>query len=835
MKKIRKKIVISLWIVLLTVLGTLAALFFGVTNGYIGDMPDLAALQNPVNRYASHLYDCNGDKIGDWSLASSNRSYASYQDLSPYLIMALVATEDVRFYEHSGIDYRALTRAIVKRGVMKQKSAGGGSTITQQLAKQVYTNAEGSKSKTTMQRLFEKPMEWLIAIQLERIYTKEEIIAMYFNQYDFLYNANGVIMASRTYFGKKDAKGLTLSEAAILVGMCKNAAVYKPVLRSKDGSLHVNPACESRRNVVIDQMVKAGYITSAEAAAAKAEPIDISHFRPTLEDTHKTGKMLYVREYLRKIMMAKKPVRSEYGDYGQYYNDSCAWEDNPLYGWCNKNVKRNGQHYNLYTDGLKVYCTIDPKMQEYAEKSVDEHLTYLQGVFDRQIGRSTNPYYSGLSAETREKLTNRAMRRTTRWITMANNGHSEEEIIKNFNTPVKMKVYSPRSQNHEKDTTMTPLDSMLYTKHFMRAAFMAMEPNTGFIKCYVSGSDFNYFQYDMVMSGRRQIGSTMKPLLYSLYMQNGYTPCDMLDSRRKRYDGGNGGAWVPRGGAGAGGGKISVKRALQTSNNTCSAQIISLVTPHNFIEWLHELGIGYIDEKKYENDILCLGPCDISLYEMCGAYTSFVNKGVRHAPVLVTRITDSEGNVISDIGNGLQPYIKEVMSEETSYKMIDMMKAVIQGGTGKPMRQYFGGPIAGKTGTTNDNSDGWFMCYTPELVLGAWVGGEERFIHFATGIGQGAKAALPICGKFLRRTYSDSSLGYKTSKPFDIPKDFDYCKEHDPIDPTEMPVVKRASTPAKKKNPSNTGAVKQPQEETFVPEPEEFNEETASQIDDLLI
>lgn len=814
MKKIRKKIIITLWLVIVLVLGSLIGLFYGVINGYIGDMPDLAELQNPVNRYSSKLFDCNGDTICDWSLASSNRTYSSYNELSPYLIKALVATEDVRFYDHSGIDYKALLRALLKRGVMNKKSAGGGSTITQQLAKQVYTNVDGQTAKSTKERLFQKPMEWIIAVQLERLYTKDEIIAMYFNQYDFLYNANGIKMAALTYFQKRPCD-LTLSESAILVGMCKNAALFKPVLRAKDGTLSVNPSCVDRRNVVIDQMLKAGYISTTEGEMAKAEPIDIEHFSPTLEDKdQQKGRHPYLREYLRKIMMAKKPVRSEYSkaNYGKYYNDSVAWEDNPLYGWCNKNCKRDGSHYNLYTDGLRVYSTIDTTMQNYAENAVRAHLASLQSTFDRQIGSPLRPYYSGLGAKKIAQLTDLAMQRTNRWMTMAAAGCDTATIRKSFRTPYRMKVYSPNAPHHERDTTMTPLDSMLYTKHYLRAAFMAMEPNTGFVKCYVGGEDFDYFQYDMVMTGRRQIGSTMKPLLYSQYMQNGYTPCDKVSSRPIRFDGGHGGAWIPKGGAFAGGGEIPVKTALQTSNNTCSAHIIHLVTPYDFIEWLHDLGIGYIDHDKYENDILCLGAPDISLYEMCGAYTAFVSKGVRHAPVLVTRITDSEGNVLADLGKGLQPYIKEVMSESTSYKMIDMMRAVIQRGTGRPMNSYHHGDMIGKTGTTNDNSDGWFMCCTPELVMGAWVGGEERFIHFATGIGQGAKAALPICGRFIRSTYSNEKLGYKSGKRFDIPQDFNFCDSHDPEDPDAKQQLLPLSQ-QRKPRPQSTGTkpVQRPQ------------------------
>lgn len=835
MKHLRRKIILTLWFLLVVVVGTLTLLFLGVTGGYIGDMPNLRELQNPVNRYASKLFDCNGDTICDWSLASSNRTYTPYDSLSPYLIQALVATEDVRFYDHSGIDYKALMRAVVKRGVLKQKSAGGGSTITQQLAKQVYTNEDGGVARTTRERLFQKPMEWLIAIQLERLYTKNEIISMYFNQYDFLYNANGIAMAARTYFSKRPS-GLTLSEAAVLVGMCKNASVYKPVLRNPDGTVSVNPRAVARRGVVIDQMLKAGYITQADADAAKAEEIDVAHFSPTLENyQQQKGKHPYLREYLRKIMMARKPVRSEYGDYGRYYNDSMAWEDNPLYGWCNKNVKRDGSHYNLYTDGLRVYSTIDPTMQEYAEKAVRAQLAFLQGVFDQQIGDPLRPYFHGLSARQTARLTRSAMRRTTRWATMAAAGASDSDIVAAFHTPVRMKIYSPRQNAeglHERDTTMTPLDSMLYTKHYLRASFMAMEPNTGFVKCYVGGDNFDYFQYDMVMTGRRQIGSTMKPLLYSLYMQNGYTPCDMISSRPMRFNGGHGVAWIPRGGAYAGGGQIPVRVALQTSNNTCSAHIIHIVTPHNFLAWLHDLGIGYIDPRQYDNDVTCLGTPDISLAEMCGAYTAFVAKGVRHLPVLVTRITDSQGNVLADLGSGLQPYIREVMSEATSYKMIDMMRAVVQRGTGRGMNHYHSGDLIGKTGTTNDNSDGWFMCATPELVMGAWVGGEERFIHFLGGIGQGAKAALPICGRFVESTYNDSSLGYKRSLRFDIPEGFDPCDSRDPITPEQY--EQRYGKPAPKK-PRHEA----PPHHAPAPDHEESNEHTdehvPSAVDELLI
>ena len=765
MKHLRRNIFIFIWLLILGGLGGTVWFFYNVFEGAIGYMPNIEQLENPVNKFASQIFTADGKPIGTWSYSSNNRILVDYDELSPWVVKALVATEDERFFEHSGIDYRALVRAILKRGILRQRSAGGGSTISQQLAKQLFSERVQSEH----QRLMQKPIEWAIALKLEQYYTKEEIITMYLSYFDFLHNAVGIKSAASIYFNGKDAKDLDINDAAILVGMCKNPSLYNPVGHPE--------RCEQRRNVVIDQMLKVGYLTQDQADSCKAMPLAINYKPQDFKD----GEATYLREYLRQVLMARKPVRSQYASWqGQkFYEDSLAWECDPLYGWCNKHTKRDGQPYNLYTDGLRIYTSVDSRMQQYAEQSLLDHLkNTLQPAFDKELKNNKNaPYASDLSAAKRQQLVDAAMRQSPRWSEMKNEGCTEEEIIKSFNTKVRMSVFT---LNGTKDTTMSPLDSLLYYKSFLRSSFMCMDNATGDVKAYVGGVDYTHFQYDMVTSGKRQVGSTIKPFLYSLAMDNDMTPCDEVMNEQRTYQVGNS-TWTPRNsGGGRVGELVTLRWALQNSNNWISAYLINELTPTQFVKTLHQFGIK--DQNLVPTPSLCLGTCDISLVEMVSAYTAFTNKGICRHPRFVTRIEDANGNIIADFRDrdGWDFYYQPI-SESSSYKMISMMRAVMDGGTGSRMRNRYGimSPMAGKTGTTNGNSDGWFVGYTPQLTFGAWVGGEERSIRFVSmANGQGAAAALPIAAMFMQKVYKDTSLGYSPNAQFDIPADHQDCNAY---------------------------------------------------------
>ncbi len=738
----------------------LGGIFYCIFTGSIGYMPEIEELENPVNKFASQVVSADGKLIGTWSYSRANRIFVGYDDISPSVIQALIATEDERFYDHSGIDIKALFRAIVKRGLFMQKSAGGGSTITQQLAKQLYSE----KAENVKERILQKPIEWVIALKLERYYTKEEILTMYLNHFDFLHNAVGIKTAAKTYFGK-EPKDLTVNESATLIGMCKNPSYFNPVR---------NPErCEQRRNVVLSQMEKVGYISSDEASRLKLEPLQLNFHRTD----HKEGTAAYLRDYLRQILMAKKPARSDYASWQnqKYYEDSLAWETDPVFGWCNKNVKRDGTPYNIYTDGLKVYTTIDSRMQRYAEEAVQKHVVgELQPLFDKELKTNKNaPYASVLSADEVAKKFQRAKHQCARYIQMKSDGYSESEIEDAFNTPTEMTVYTPHG---EVDTVMTPSDSIKYYKRFLRTGFMVMENETGSVKAYVGGTDFSHFQYDMCTQGRRQVGSTIKPYLYSLAMENGWSPCDEAPNIQQTYQVGNK-TWTPRNGSRARYGEmVTLKWGLATSNNWISAWLMNQMSPSALVRLIHEYGI--LNKDVVPSMSLCLGPCDISVSEMVGAYSAFPMKGVRRIPMYISRIEDAEGNIIAEF----LPRVHEVISEESSYKMITLMRGVMDGGTGGRMRGRYKihAPMGGKTGTTNDNSDGWFVGYTPSLTFGAWVGGEERDIHFASmAVGQGASAALPIAAYFLQKMYADSSLHYSPTENFSVPGNFNPCASYD--------------------------------------------------------
>ena len=755
----RKTFIIVLWALLL--IGMLATyiIFSAISDGKIGYVPPIEELENPNLKFATQVISDDGKVLGTWSLSKENRLYVGYEDLSPNLVHALVATEDVRFSEHSGIDARAFMRALIKRGVFMQKNAGGGSTITQQLAKQFYSPT----ADNVMERLLQKPIEWVIAVKLERYYTKEEILTMYLNKFDFLNNAVGIKTAAGTYFSK-DPKDLSIEEAATLIGMCKNPSLYNP--------RRFNERTRGRRNVVLDQMRKAGYLTEDERDSLQALPL-VLRYRPV---DHNDGLATYFREYLRGVLNAKKPVKKNYRGWQmqKFYEDSLAWETNPLYGWCAKNKKKDGSNYNLYTDGLKIYTTINSRMQQYAEEAVQEHVAeYLQPrFFKEKKGRKTAPYTNQLSAEEVDAILNRSIKQSERRRVMKAAGYSDAEIMKAFNTPREMTVFTYQG---EKDTIMTPLDSIKYYKHFLRAGFMSMDPITGYVKAYVGGPNYDNFKYDMAMVGRRQVGSTIKPYLYSLAMENGFSPCDETRNIEGTYFDENGIAWTPRNSSKKHYGEIvTLKWGLANSNNWISAYLMSKLNPYEFVRLIHSFGV--LNKEIQPTISLCLGPCEISVGEMVSAYTAFVNKGIRTAPLFVTRIEDNDGNVLATFS----PQVNEVISESSAYKMLVMLRAVINEGTGGRVRRLYHitADMGGKTGTTNNNSDGWFMGFTPSLVSGCWVGGEERDIHFdRMADGQGASMALPIWGIYMNKVYADKTLGYSQEEKFDIPDEFDPCKD----------------------------------------------------------
>lgn len=753
----RRKFIHILWSILLFCVFFCFVATVCIWNGWIGYMPPVEELQNPIDRYATQVYSCDGKVIGTYNQNKDNRIHVPYDSISPYVVQALVATEDARFYEHSGIDMKALARAIVKRGLMGQTSAGGGSTITQQLAKQLYSEHAQSK----LERIMQKPIEWIIALKLERNYTKDEIITMYLNYFDFLHNAVGIKMASNTYFSKEPNK-LSLNEAATLVGLCKNPSYFNPVRYSERS--------EDRRNVVLGQMLKAGYITKAEYDENRQLPLELN-FR-TID--HKDGSATYFREFLRKYMSANKPERKNYPSWGatQYYIDSIAWASDPLYGWCNKNTKKDGTHYNIYTDGLKIRTSINYEMQKYAEESVYAHVVkYLQPQFNKENKSKPNaPFTDELTPKQVNDILSRSMRQSDRWRAMAEAGYSDEEIRPSFREPTNMTIFT---YHGDIDTTMTPMDSIRYVKSFLRAGFMSMDPKTGEVKAYVGGLDYAHFQYDMVMLGRRQVGSTIKPFLYSLAMENGFTPCDVAPNVQQTYMVA-GQPWTPRNASHSRyGSMVSLKWGLQQSNNWISAYLMSKLSPQQFVALLKKFGIDSPD--IHPSMSLCLGPCDVSVGEMVSGYTAFANNGIRCAPLFVTKIEDSDGNVLATF----QPRMNEVISQEGTYKMLDMMRAVVDGGTASRLRFKFNlmGDIAAKTGTTNRNSDAWFIGVTPNLVSGCWVGGEDRDIHFdSMTYGQGASMALPIWAYFMKKVYRNRALGYSEDDKFDIPEDYNPCE-----------------------------------------------------------
>lgn len=750
-----KKMIRALWTI--NFCGVALVMLIGVMiyHGYIGYMPPVEGLLNPEDRFASRLFTSDGVEMGRFYQSRNNRVYADYSEISPNVINALIATEDERFMQHSGIDIMALSRVLFKTILLRQKNAGGGSTITQQLAKQLYS----PESDGLMDRFIQKPVEWAIAVKLERYYTKEEIIKMYLNQFDFLNNAVGIKTAAHVYFNTTP-DSLKIEQAAMLVGMAKNPSLYNPVRADR------KDAAVGRRNVVLQQMLKADLITEAECDSLCALPLDVKFTKVD----HKDGIAPYFREAVRLMMQAKEPRRGDYPDWDQqrFVDDSIQWATNPLYGWVEKNPKPDGTKYNIYIDGLRIYTSIDSRMQKYAEEAVIDHLkNTLQPQFDREKG-SRGPYTTN-SAElgqlTPRKLIDRAIRQSERYRVLKNAGMSDAEIMEEFDKPVDMTVFSYDGGQVQK--TMSPRDSVVYQKMFLRAGFMSMDPLTGQVKAYVGGPNFHFFQYDMAGVGRRQIGSTVKPFLYTYAFEEGFTPCDMFLNAQPSITLPTGEVWAPRNtGHARIGEMVDLYWALTNSNNWISARLMSELSPSTLARTMHTFGItNHLDPVVS----LCLGPCDVSVREMVTAYTAFSNKGLRVDPIYVTKITDNNGNVISEF----TPQYTEVMSQEAYFKMVNILQNVINSGTGSRLRRApynITAVMGGKTGTTNYNADGWFMGFTPNLVSGVWVGGDERYIHFnRMAQGQGAAMALPIYGLYMKKVYADKSLPYSQTLQFPEP------------------------------------------------------------------
>lgn len=750
-----KKMIRALWTI--NFCGVALVMLIGVMiyHGYIGYMPPVEGLLNPEDRFASRLFTSDGVEMGRFYQSRNNRVYADYSEISPNVINALIATEDERFMQHSGIDIMALSRVLFKTILLRQKNAGGGSTITQQLAKQLYS----PESDGLMDRFIQKPVEWAIAVKLERYYTKEEIIKMYLNQFDFLNNAVGIKTAAHVYFNTTP-DSLKIEQAAMLVGMAKNPSLYNPVRADR------KDAAVGRRNVVLQQMLKADLITEAECDSLCALPLEVKFTKVD----HKDGIAPYFREAVRLMMQAKEPRRGDYPDWDQqrFVDDSIQWATNPLYGWVEKNPKPDGTKYNIYTDGLRIYTSIDSRMQKYAEEAVIDHLkNTLQPQFDREKG-SRGPYTTN-SAElgqlTPRKLIDRAIRQSERYRVLKNAGMRDAEIMEEFDKPVDMTVFSYDGGQVQK--TMSPRDSVVYQKMFLRAGLMSMDPLTGQVKAYVGGPNFHFFQYDMAGVGRRQIGSTVKPFLYTYAFEEGFTPCDMFLNAQPSITLPTGEVWAPRNtGHARIGEMVDLYWALTNSNNWISARLMSELSPSTLARTMHTFGItNHLDPVVS----LCLGPCDVSVREMVTAYTAFSNKGLRVDPIYVTKITDNNGNVISEF----TPQYTEVMSQEAYFKMVNILQNVINSGTGSRLRRApynITAVMGGKTGTTNYNADGWFMGFTPNLVSGVWVGGDERYIHFnRMAQGQGAAMALPIYGLYMKKVYADKSLPYSQTLQFPEP------------------------------------------------------------------
>ena len=734
------------WIILCAPVALILLLLLLTRLGAFGKLPTFEELENPKSNLATEIYSDDGEMIGSFFI--QNRSYVDYNELSPALVAALISTEDMRFYSHSGIDFISLARVAVKTLALGNRRQGGGSTITQQLAKNlyprdtaVYNNPISKGSKLVISKL----KEWITAVMLEYNYTKEEIITMYLNTVPYGSNAYGIKSAARTFFNKLPSE-LNVQEAAMLVGVVNAPTRYSP-RSNPDRAL-------ARRNTVISRMREKGYLTRAQRDSIQALPIELD-FRPI---SHNAGTGTYFREMLRMVMTSGKPSRESFGpgaagdwDYRQAVEQ---WESNPLYGWCDKNVKANGQPYDLYRDGLKIYTTVNATMQRYAEQAVWEQMgETVQPMMDR-VTKARGSVFSDISKDEREAIMRRAKKNSDRYRQMKRAGATDAEIDKAFATPVPMRVFSYKG---DRDTVMSPDDSLMYYKKFLRASFMAVDPSNGYVRAYVGGTSYRYFKYDMAKQGRRQVGSTIKPFVYTFAIEQlDLTPCTQVPNLPVTIETDNE-PWSPREAS-----KVvydgewkPLRWGLANSRNNYSAWIMKQARqPQAVADFIHKFGIrSYIDPVY----ALCLGTSDFSLFELVGAYGTFANRGVHVDPIFVTRIEDRHGNVLANFTSPSQ----DAISEQSAYTMLGMLKRVVNAGTAGRIRAL---------GLKADmkNSDAWFVGVTPKLVAGAWVGGEDRSIHLSSG-GEGSRIALPIFANFMKKVYGDSKLGITEKDQFPIP------------------------------------------------------------------
>ncbi len=720
---------------------------------FFGPMPAFEELENPKSNIATEIISEDNVVLGNFYV--QNRTFVDYNEISPNVINALIATEDARFHSHSGIDFRGLGRVMFKTVLFGKRTAGGGSTITQQLAKNLFPRDTASNSAAIVRKtklVITKFKEWITSVKLERNYTKKEIIAMYLNVVEFGSNSFGIKSAARTFFNTTP-DSLKIEQAALLVGVVNAPTRFSPV-RNPERSIQ-------RRNVVLKQMEKYGYLTTQQYDSISKLPITLNYS----EQDHNAGLATYFREMIRLFMTAKQPERRFYYSADMYSEDSLLWETNALYGWCSKNLKPDGTPYNIYRDGLKVYTTVNSKMQEYAETSLKEHLkTELQPTLDNEIkARGGRLFSSKITTEQANDIIYSAMRQTERYRLLRNTGASRDSIMANFNEKVRMKVFTWKG---ERDTLMSPLDSIKHYKKFLRSSFMAMDPHNGHIKAYVGGPDFRHFKYDMVKQGKRQVGSTIKPFLYTLAMQEGYSPCLEVPNVPQTFLVADS-TYTPKNSSPSkyDGKMVTLKWGLANSVNYISAWVLKQFTPEAVVDMIKQLGIHSKVEPVYS---IFLGPFDFSLYEMVGAYGTFVNKGVHVEPIFVTRIEDRNGNVLAQFNTTKT----EAISDQTAFLMVNLLEGVINQGTGVRLRYKYQlpGKIGGKTGTTQNHSDGWFMGITPNLVAGVWTGAEDRAVHFDNlKMGQGASMALPVFANFLQKVYADPSLGITPEDDWDRP------------------------------------------------------------------
>ncbi len=765
----RRGVIVAMWSVVVIGVIAVTSLFLMARYEKLGPMPTFDELENPKTNLATQIFSEDGEVLGTYFI--ENRTYLSYEELFPAdrskwleidghtlppIVAALLATEDVRFFDHSGIDFQATARAGIRTVILGQSGQGGGSTITQQLAKNLYKtrrNKEGLEGSAGT--LAAKAQEYVIATQLEYNYTKEEIVAMYLNTVEFSNSNFGIKSAANNFFGKEPCD-LSVEEAAVIAGQVKAPGTYAPLKRGEP-----NEKARERRNTVLDRMAAAGAIEQNVADSLKLLPIDLTRYRRA-GDAHNEGTATYFREMVRRTMMAQEPQRKNYYTQWDYEQALKEYNENPIYGWCYKNLKANGEPYDIYRDGLKIYTTVDARMQRYAEDAFREHMAdIVQPRMDQQIKSRGGSLFPDLTREESDQKIASAMRQTERWRNMTAEGATEAEIRSAFNTPMSMSVFT---FNGVRDTVMTPRDSLVHYKKTMRGAFVAMDPATGYVRAYVGGPDYRYFKYDAATQGKRQVGSTSKPFIYTFAIDHlGLTPCTPVPNVPVSIET-PAGIWSPKEASDVEyTGVHPLYWGLANSRNNYSAWIMKQAKqPEAVAEFIHDMGIrSFIDPVA----ALCIGSYDSNPFEMASAYSTFANRGVHVDPIFVTRIEDSQGNVLATF----TPKTSDVLSKRVAYTMITMMQRVVTMGTARRMLYEFGFndvEIAAKTGTTNDNVDAWFMCCVPNLVMGAWVGGEENGIHF-TRNADGSRIALPIAGRFLTKVFADGQLGVTRSDRFE--------------------------------------------------------------------